>query len=53
MLAALFSYGYAIILLALANEATTPWLRVVGVVAGSWMALVGSIAGWRAAREQD
>jgi hypothetical protein len=47
MIAALFSFSYALLIFALVAETQTEWLRIVGIVAASWMVLAGAIAGWQ------
>ena len=51
MINAFLTLAYAVLIFALAGEAQTPWLRVVGVVAAVFMTLIGCAAGWMAARE--
>lgn len=52
MWAVLFTWTYAIILVALAGEADTLGLQIAGYLAGGWMAIAGAIAGWQAARDE-
>lgn len=47
MIAAFFSFSYALIIFALVGEADSDWLRIVGFIAASWMAFAGAIAGWQ------
>lgn len=51
MLATFFAFAYALIIFALAGEADTPWLRVLGFVAGIYLTIAGALSGWLAARE--
>jgi hypothetical protein len=50
MLAALYGYSMGLLMFALAGEATTEWLRWLGVIAAVWFILIGSVLGWQAAR---
>lgn len=52
MLALLFAFGYAFLIFGLSAEADSNWLRVLGFVAASYMALAGALAGWRYFREE-
>jgi hypothetical protein len=47
MFAAFFSFSYALIIFGLVGEADTDWLRVIGFIAASWMAIAGAISGWQ------
>jgi hypothetical protein len=54
MLAALFAWSYAIVILILMGEAerfsAVWWL---GAVAAGWMAFAGAMAGWGASRSYE
>jgi hypothetical protein len=45
MFAVLYSFAYALILFALAGDVQTEWLKILGIVAGSWMVFAGAVAG--------
>ena len=47
MIAALFSFSYALLIFGLVGEAETEWLRILGILAASWMVFAGAIAGWQ------
>lgn len=51
MFAVVFALSYALIIYALAAEASSVWLKVVGFIAGTWMAIAGAVAGWQFTRE--
>ena len=51
MFVALYGYSLGLLMFALAGEATTPWLRWLGTIAGAWFIVAGSFLGWRAARD--
>ena len=52
MVAVLYAFGFAFLLFGLASEVQTEWLRILGFVAGSYMALAGAVAGWRRFRNE-
>ena len=52
-LVAVYSFVYGILIFALAGEADSGWLRVVGIVAASWMILAGAVQGWLVARSNE
>lgn len=51
MVAVLFAWTYGLALFALASEVETLWLRILGIVLGSWMVVAGAIAGWQRFRD--
>lgn len=51
MVAAVFATTYALILFGLASEAQTDWLRIVGFIAATWMAIAGAMAGYQRFRD--
>lgn len=51
MFAVIFSYAYAILLIAVIGEVDNPFLKWCCFLAGGWMAIAGSINGWRFARK--
>ena len=51
MFVVLFSYSYAIILIAAVGEVTSPFLKWACFLGGAWMGIAGSINGWRFARK--
>jgi hypothetical protein len=50
MLSAIFAFTYGLIIFALVGEADSEWLRITGIIAGSWMVLSGAVAGWQSSR---
>lgn len=50
MFAVVFSYLYAIILIGAVGEVDHPFLKWACFLGGVWMAIAGSINGWRVAR---
>lgn len=48
----LYAFSYAFLIFGLSAEADTDWLRVLGFVAASYMALAGALAGWRYFRDE-
>lgn len=51
MIAAFFSYAYALGILALVGEAHSLPLIVIGWIMATWMVITGSVSGWVAARQ--
>lgn len=47
MIAAIFAFSYGLLIFALVNEATTEWLRVVGIIMGVWTVIAGAISGYQ------
>lgn len=51
MIAALVAYVDALVILALVGEAHSLPLIIAGWVTATWMIVLGSLAGWQAARQ--
>ena len=51
MFAALYAYASALLVFALVAEAHSPWLEWAGAIYAFWLAVAGSIVGYRAARQ--
>jgi hypothetical protein len=47
MIAAIFAWGYAILIFALASEVQSEWLKITGIIFAVWMAIAGSLAGYQ------
>jgi hypothetical protein len=45
-MAAAYAFAYSLLTFALAAEADTVWLKVMGFIAGTWLAIAGAITGW-------
>lgn len=52
MYSVLFAWLIGILLFALAGEADTAFLQVVGTVAAGWFVLIGAISGWQWAQRR-
>lgn len=48
---AIYAFVLGIVVFALAGEADTPALRVVGTLVAIWLTFVGAASGWAAARK--
>lgn len=46
MIGALYAFAFSLLTFALAAEADTQWLKIVGFVAGTWLAVAGALTGW-------
>lgn len=51
MINVVVTIGYAILIFALAGEAESGWLRVLGFAAAAFLTVIGALAGWAKARE--
>lgn len=51
MVKTIYLLAIAIVVFALAGEADTVLLRVLGTILAVWFALLGAMTGWLAARE--